>query len=197
MTMMTMRRIKYLLMFCCASFALATCILVIAGLNDTIANADLIVVPGNAVKADGTPGARLQARLDVALSLYRAQRAPLIFVSGGTGKAGFDEAVSMSNYLVSQGVPANAIVKDGLGIDTFATGKNAAAFMRANRLESALVATQYFHIQRTKFALELHGVKVTGTAHAHFFELRDLYSIPRETIGYLAYFFRTTTQPIE
>ena len=42
-----------------------------AGLNDQIAKADLIVVPGNAIARDGTPSPRLKARLDAALWLYQ------------------------------------------------------------------------------------------------------------------------------
>ena len=182
-----MRPLKFLVIFGLVSFLLAAGAIVLVGLNDSVSDADLIVVPGNTVAMDGTPGPRLQARLDVALKIYREHRAPLIFVSGGVGKEGFDEAASMSNYLVKNGVPATAVVKDSLGVDTFATAKNAANFIRANGLKSAIVATQYFHVPRTKLALERNGVKVLGTIHARYFEVRDLYSIPREVLGYAAY----------
>ncbi|NMM27309.1 MAG: YdcF family protein [Glaciimonas sp.] len=182
-----MQRLKLLILICLSCFLLATSAIVAAGLNDQLANADLIVVPGNAVARDGTPSPRLRARLDVALQLFQERRAPLIFVSGGTGKEGFDEAISMSNYLVKNGVPATAIIKDSMGIDTAATAKNAANFIRTNNLKTALVATQYFHVARTKLALERNGVLVTGTVHARYFEMRDFYSIPREVIAYIAY----------
>jgi uncharacterized SAM-binding protein YcdF (DUF218 family) len=168
-------------------FFVAALAIVVTGLRDQLANADVIVVPGNTVAPDGTPSPRLQARLDAALALYEGRRAPLIFVSGGTGVEGFDEAVAMASYLVKRGVSPAAIVKDNQGIDTAATARNAAAFMRAHKLRSALVATQYFHVPRTRLALERHGVQVVGSAHARFFELRDLYSIPREVVGYVAY----------
>ncbi|WP_229458965.1 YdcF family protein [Massilia glaciei] len=168
-------------------FALATAALAFAGLNDRQGQADLIVVPGNAIAPDGTPSPRLAARLDAALALYREGRAPRVFVSGGIGRLGFDEAVSMSAYLVRHGVPRQAIIQDNLGVNTAATGRNAAAYMRANRLTSAYVATQYFHVPRTQLALENNGVLVTGTAHAKYVEMRDLYSTPREVVGYAAY----------
>lgn len=166
---------------------LAMVIIVGAGLNDQVANADLIVVPGNTVGPDGKPSARLQARLDATLQLFRDRKAPLIFVSGGTGKEGFDEARSMSAYLVAQGVPQHSIINDNAGVDTEATAHNAAVFMREHDLKTALVATQYFHIVRTKLALERNGVDVVGTMHARFFEVRDLYSIPREVVAYAKY----------
>lgn len=183
-----MRHLKPFIFISLGSVFLAASAIVAAGLNDHISNADMIVVPGNTVAPDGTPSPRLQARLDVALELFRESRAPIIFVSGGTGKEGFDEAVSMSNYLLKNGVPLAAIVTDRLGIDTAATARNAANFMRINHLKSAFVATQYFHVARTKLALERNGIQVTGTAHARYVEFRDLYSIPRETIAYVAYF---------
>lgn len=164
--------------------------MVASGLNDHIADADLIVVPGNTVAPDGTPSPRLRARLDAALRLFRQGHAPLIFVSGGTGKEGFDEAVSMSNYLQANGVSQESIVVDGLGKDTAATARNAAAYMKANSLKTALVATQYFHVPRTKLALERNGVTVAGTAHARYFEMRDLYSTLREAVAYAAYYAR-------
>jgi uncharacterized SAM-binding protein YcdF (DUF218 family) len=59
--------------------------------------------------------------------------------------------------------------------------------MKENGWESAMVVTQYFHISRTKLALKRNGVSSVSSAHARFFELRDLYSIAREVVGFSAY----------
>ncbi len=160
------------------------------GLRDRDGSADLIVVPGNEVGRDGKPSPRLQARLDCALALYRARRAPLLFVSGGTGLSGYDEARAMGDYLQAHGVPAAAIVRDPAGIDTAATARNAAAYARAHGLASALVATQYFHVSRTSLALRRQGLLVAGTAHADYAEWRDLYSLMREVPGLAVYALR-------
>jgi len=93
-----MRILKLIAALFAGLFLLGCALIVVAGCSDAQADADVIVVPGNTVSADGTPSPRLQARLDVALALHRARRAPLIFVSGGLGKEGFDEAVVMANY---------------------------------------------------------------------------------------------------
>ncbi len=146
------------------------------------------MVPGNTVLPDGTLGGRLQARLDTALQLYTEKRAPSIFVSGGTGREGHDEAAAMAAYLRDHGVPPSAIVQDPLGIDTAATARNAAKYLREHRLHSALVATQYFHVARTRLALERSGVTVAGSAHARDFEARDAYSLAREVAGYAVYY---------
>ncbi|MGX9781759.1 YdcF family protein [Janthinobacterium lividum] len=172
-------------------FLLATVALVLAGLNDKLAPADVIVVPGNTIAPDGTPSPRLQARLDVALKQFQEHRAPRILVSGATGKEGFDEAASMARYLQSRGVPASAILEDNQGWTTDATARNAAALMRQHGWRTAMVATQYFHVPRFRLALERNGIAVSGNVHAPYFELRDLYSVPRETVGYLVYYVKS------
>ena len=113
-----------------AAYLLAGAVLAVAGLHDRVATADVVVVPGNTVAPDGTPSPRLRARLDAALWLYRGGRARLVFVSGGTGVEGVDEADAMARYLVAQGVPEAAIVRDPAGVDTDATARNVAAFAR-------------------------------------------------------------------
>ncbi len=170
-----------------ASYLVAAAALALVGLHDHAAPADLIVVPGNTVLPDGTPSVRLRARLDAALALFNERLAPAIFVSGGVGEEGRDEAAAMARYLVARGVPASAIVQDPLGFDTAATAANAATYLRANKLRSALVATQYFHVARTSLALERHGVSIMGSRHARHFEGRDMYLLAREVIGYTVY----------
>lgn len=187
-----MRILKRLALFVIGLLLACAGLLVAAGCDDKLVQADVIVVPGNTVAPDGTPSPRLRARLDIALKAYRDYGSQRIFVSGGIGKEGFDEAVVMADYLKANGVPSAAIVIDSQGVDTRATANNAAAYMRANGLHSALVATQYFHVPRTRFALERAGVHVSGQVCARYVEMRDLYSIPREVAGLISYFFTTS-----
>lgn len=167
--------------------AAATAALVIDGVTDEPGTSDVAVVLGNRVEPDGRPSPRLLARLDRALELYREGQAEALIVSGGTGREGFDEARVMRDYLVKRGVPASAVTMDSVGVDTRATAVNAAAIMRAKGWRSATVVSQYFHVPRSKLALSQEGVAEVRGAHPAFFEARDLYSIPREVIGYAAY----------
>lgn len=163
--------------------ALVASAVVVRGLDDRAAKADLIVVPGTTIAPDGTPSPRLRARLDAALRMYREGWAPRIMVSGGTGVEGFDEAASMAAYLSRQGVPAGVIVQDGAGVDTASTARHAAEYLERNGLSTAIVATQYFHVARTELLLRRENVKVTGRVHARYVAPRDLYSIPREVVA--------------
>lgn len=67
--------------------------------------------------------------------------------------------------------------------------------MEKHHWKSVLVITQYFHIPRSRLALSRAGIDPVYSAHARYFELRDIYSIVREVIGCLAYFFMDTVLP--
>jgi vancomycin permeability regulator SanA len=172
------------------SFLLGAALIVADGLRDDIHPADVAIVLGNTVESDGRPSARLRARLDKAVGLYRDGLFRHVIVSGGTGVEGFNEAEVMKGYLINQGVPEGCIIADGGGATTSLTARNAARVMKEQRWQSALVISQYFHISRTRLAVESYGVRPVYSAHAEYFELRDVYSIAREVIGYGAYMMR-------
>lgn len=169
------------------AFLLASTVLITVGMSDEIHEADVAVVLGNTVNPDGSPSRRLAARLDMAIELYQRGLFKNVMVSGGVGREGFDEAVVMKDYLLKRGVPQDKIVVDSLGVTTAATARNVASIAKAYHWSSVLVISQYFHIPRCRLALSRAGIDPVYAAHAHYFELRDIYSIFREVIGYVAY----------
>lgn len=172
------------------AFLVGTVILVMAGLRDQLGHADVGLVLGSKVDLDGTPSPRLCARLDRTLELFRIGYFPLVIASGGIGKEGYDEALVMRDYLVAHGIPKERIIMDSAGTTTFASAKNTLQIVRRQKLSSVLVVSQYFHIPRARMALERFGVSEVYSSHARFFELRDMYSSPRELLGYLRYVCR-------
>ena len=169
---------------------LSAAAIVADGLTDDSVPSDVAIVLGNEVKADGTPSARLQARLEKALRVYQEGLVQHVFVSGGTGVSGYDEAVCMKRYLVEKGVPEDRIECDSEGLNTFLTARNASQWMAGHGFVSAIVVTQYFHVPRSKLALRRCGVREVHSAHAEFFELRDVYSVVREVVAWPVYFVR-------
>lgn len=169
---------------------LSTVILVCSGLRDQLGSADVALVLGSKVNPDGTPSPRLCARLDRTIELYRAGYFPVVIASGGTGKEGYDEATVMRDYLVARGIPTERVIVDSGGTTTFASAKNATQIGRQRGFKSIFVISQYFHLPRTRLALQRFGVPIVYSAHARFFEIRDVYSAPRELVGYLSYLFR-------
>ena len=166
---------------------LAAAGLMIDGLTDSAEASDVVVVLGSEVLADGSPSARLAARLDAAIGVYEAGLVDAVIVSGGVGRSGHGEAVAMADYLVAEGVPNEVIVIDGEGVNTRATAVNAAAIMAEHGWTSAIVATQHFHISRSRLAMRQEGIDRVTTVHADHTEFRDVYSLIREIPAYARY----------
>lgn len=101
-----------------------------------------------------------------------------MIVSGGIGSEGFPEGSVMRDYLVSRGIPPESVIADNDGTTTFESARNAARIARERRLKSIFVVSQYFHLPRARLALRRSGFTTIYSAHARFFELRDLYSSP-------------------
>jgi vancomycin permeability regulator SanA len=160
------------------------------GLSSRPAGADLAIVLGNEVLANGEPSPRLRARLDAALGVYRAGYCPHFFVSGGTGLSGYNEALVMRDYLVAAGVPADAVTADPDGVDTRATVRHAAALAQSRGWGTVLVVSQFFHLPRIGLACRQAGLEVAGGASPAYYEWRDLYSLLREGVALPFYALR-------
>lgn len=173
-----------------AGILIALVLLISSGLKDQVGKADVALVLGNMVNTDGTPSPRLRARLDKTLELYRSGYFPTIIVSGGIGIEGYDEAQVMRDYLVSLGVSADHIVMDNKGINTSESAKNTLEIIRESNQKSVFVITQYFHVPRARLTLARLGISPIYSAHADFFEWRDIYSSLREVVGYISYALR-------
>jgi uncharacterized SAM-binding protein YcdF (DUF218 family) len=169
------------------AFVLAAGLITLSGLRDDARPADVAVVLGTEVRADGTPHPRLAARLDAGLALYQRGVVKHVIVSGGIGASGYDEAAVMKSYLAARGIPADRIITDSLGVNTAATARNTAVILRQRGWSRVVVVSQYFHIPRCRLAMRRVGIAPVYSAHARYFALDDLYSIAREVIGYPAY----------
>lgn len=171
-------------------FVLAAVILVASGWSDHPAPADIGLVLGNTVAADERPSPRLRARLDAAVRLRQQGVFDPVIVSGGVDPAGHDEAAAMRDYLVEQGVPPTAIIMDNQGADTYASARQTVRTMRERGWSRVCVVSQYFHVPRARLALARFGALGVSSGSARFVEWRDLYSIPREAVGYVWYAVR-------
>ena len=168
-------------------------VVLVDGCTDDERPADVAVVLGNHVSPGGEPSRRLQLRLERARALWLAGQAPRIIVSGGQDPGSPPEAEVMKHYLVARGVPAEQVIEDRGGINTHATARFVAAWLRARGERSAIAVSQYYHVTRTKLALRRFGVDATG-AHADLeLELREPWSLLREVVGFYAYLVKDYT----
>jgi uncharacterized SAM-binding protein YcdF (DUF218 family) len=149
--------------------------------------ADIIVVLG-AAEYRGRPSPVLRARLDHALMLYQKGLAPRILTTGGAGgDPVYTEGDVGRAYLVSRGVPSEAIVVDAEGASTAYATASSAEIMRRMGLKSCIVVSDGYHIFRAKRMLQSSGVKVYGSPrslHAPD-DWRERWLYVRQAIGYL------------
>ncbi|MBA2756587.1 MAG: YdcF family protein [Chloroflexi bacterium] len=110
--------------------------------------ADAIVIMG-AAQYDGRPSPLFMARLDHALALFEAGRAPRLIVTGG--KAAGDrttEAAAAREYLVRHGVDDAVILAEDQSRTTETSIWAVAGLMRELRLSSALIVSDRPHMLR-------------------------------------------------
>jgi uncharacterized SAM-binding protein YcdF (DUF218 family) len=154
--------------------------------RDEARQADVIVVMG-AAEYRGKPSPVLKARLDHALGLYQQGMAPHIVTTGGAGgDPVFTEGTVGRNYLISRGVPSEAIILEDEGESTVHSAVAVAEIMRRMDLKSCILVSDGYHIFRTKRMLEARGITVYGSPRTikNETEWRDWWLYARQAVGY-------------
>ncbi|MFT3935047.1 MAG: YdcF family protein [Chitinophagaceae bacterium] len=162
----------------------------IDGVNDYKGNADVAVVLGNKVLADGSLSSWLRGRVDRALLLYKEGRVKKIYVSGGKGNeetAFYPEGNAMKNYLVAHGVPEADVIADNDGQNTYLTAKDFLAWNKDKHYNSVIVVSQFYHITRTKYIFRKLGFKNVYNASSTRYSILDIISTLREVPAFYKY----------
>jgi uncharacterized SAM-binding protein YcdF (DUF218 family) len=149
--------------------------------------ADLILVLG-AAEYRGRPSPVLRARLDHALDLYRRKLAPRIFTTGGAGgDPDYTEGGVGRSYLMTRGVPSEAIIVETEGESTLESTAMAGEVMRRMGLHSAIVVSDGYHIFRVKKMLQGSGIVVYGSPRKELNPgaLHERWNYFKQAIGYL------------
>ena len=175
---------KYVVCAFVVWFIVHTLFIIRDGIKDEGKTADIALVLGNKVNADGTLSERLEQRLTCGISLYRNKRVKHILVSGGLGKEGFYEGDKMKAFLVANGVPDTAIIVDNKGNNTIASVENTLKLKDSLNFNNLIVVSQYYHVSRTKMLFRKRHFTEVSSASPNYFEWRDLYSLTREFFAY-------------
>ncbi|WP_096761669.1 MULTISPECIES: vancomycin high temperature exclusion protein [unclassified Micromonospora] len=124
-----------------------------------VPEAPVALVLGTKVHPDGTPSPFLTARLEIARRLFVAGKVRAVLVSGDNMNADYDEPTAMRRWLLDNGVPAEKIVLDHAGFDTY---DSCARAKRIFGVERATVVTQSFHLPRAVAVCRRLGVDASG-----------------------------------
>jgi uncharacterized SAM-binding protein YcdF (DUF218 family) len=127
--------------------------------QDQAAPADAIGVLG-AAEYDGRPSPVYRARLDHALELYHRGIAPLIITLGGPGGDQFTEGSVGEDYLISKGVPEQAIIAETESRNTEESARRIAVIARVNGLHRLVVVSDDTHMFRIHAICAAEGLDV-------------------------------------
>ena len=128
------------------------------GARDRARASDAIVVLG-AAQYVGRPSPVLRARLDHALDLWQRGLAPRLIFTGGTGAGDTTSEAAVSRvYAMRHGVPDTAILMENAGRTTRESLAAVSAIMRAQRMRSAILVSDPFHMLRLRILSTQYGV---------------------------------------
>jgi len=118
-----------------------------------------IVVLG-AAQYVGRPSPVLRARLDHAIALWRRGLAPIMIVTGGTGRGDTtSEAAVSQRYVVQHGVPIRAILLETEGRTTSESMAGVSALMGGQGRRDVLLVSDPFHMLRLTIIARRHGLE--------------------------------------
>ncbi len=135
-----------------------------AGRADDRHSVDAIVVLG-AAQYDGRPSPQLAARLDHAVTLWEADVAPVVMVTGGKQPDDrFTEAEASRDYLLDRGVPDGAILMENSGRTTYESLESAASILRAAGIDDVVLVSDPYHMKRSQLIASSFGLDVRLSA---------------------------------
>lgn len=126
---------------------------------DQVPAAPVALVLGALVHDNGNPSAFLQARLALAKRLFDDGKVRAVLVSGDHGEWEYNEPDAMREWLIARGLPADRVVADYAGFDTYDSCQRATHVFGVDKL---IVITQSFHIARAVALCRDAGIEADG-----------------------------------
>ncbi len=152
-------------------------------------HADVALVLGARVFADGSPSDALLDRVLAGCDLYEQGLCDTLLFSGGPGDGAISEPQAMRTIAIHRGIPTNAIVLDEHGLNTAESAVNTAALCNAHGWSSVIGVTHFYHTPRLKITLSREGILAsTHSARRRGMVLRKLpVFMAREAVAWWAY----------
>jgi vancomycin permeability regulator SanA len=161
------------------------------GKTDYRRPADIAVVLGARVYADGRPSDALADRVRTACNLYRNGTVKKLLFSGGPGDGSIHETEGMKRMAIQLGVKPEDILLDAHGVNTQATVKNTEVVFQQLHASRILVVSHFYHLPRIKLAYHREGWEVYTVPAKESYLLRQMpFNIAREVAALWVYYFR-------
>jgi vancomycin permeability regulator SanA len=161
------------------------------GKTDYRRPADVAVVLGARVYADGRPSDALADRVRTACKLYRNGIVKKLLFSGGPGDGLIHETEGMKRMALRLGVKPQDILLDDHGVNTQATVKNTEAIFQQLHASRILVVSHFYHLPRIKLAYHREGWEVYTVPAKESYFLRQMpYNMAREVAALWVYYLR-------
>jgi uncharacterized SAM-binding protein YcdF (DUF218 family) len=160
---------------------------------------DAIVVLG-ASQLDGTPSSIFRNRLDHARALYEQGVAPRIVTTGGKQPDDrYTEGEAGRDWLIDEGVPAEAVVAVGEGRDTVTSLEAAEVVFQEQGWNTAVIVTDPWHSFRSRAIARDAGMDAvtSPTRSGPAVQTREVQVryIARETFAYIYYELGGSSEP--
>jgi vancomycin permeability regulator SanA len=155
--------------------------------------ADAVVVFGARAYKDGRLSDALEDRVRTACELYRSGLVRRIVMSGGPGDGTIHETEAMRRYAIQNGVRAEDVFVDELGLNTEATVRHTVPLFRQWHTGRVLAVSHFYHLPRIKLSYQRAGLEVcTVPARQKYFLSQIPYSMAREVAAFWTYYARQT-----
>jgi SanA protein len=119
------------------------------------------IIFGAQIYPDGHLSDMLADRVATGVALYQAGKADVLLMTGDNHVATYNEPEAMRRYALKLGVPDDAIVLDYAGFRTYDSCYRARDIFQ---VESAILVTQRFHLDRALLTCRGLGVEAVGVA---------------------------------
>jgi len=121
---------------------------------------DAVIVPGCAVREDGSPSGALRRRTLHAIGLWKSGAAKSIVLTGGIGRHPPSEAEVAAQIALDAGVPREALILEKESTTTEENARLAAAIQPGMKEWSVVVTSDGYHCWRCKRLFSKHFAQV-------------------------------------
>jgi uncharacterized SAM-binding protein YcdF (DUF218 family) len=132
------------------------------GQQDRAQSAEVIVILGAGTRMNGVVSPNYARRIRHAIALYQRGLAPYVLCTGGPSSRwrGKTEAQACVEFLIEQGIPTAAILREDISRSTEENAIEAVKVMRSRGMHTAIVVSDNFHLLRAEWLFSDQGVTV-------------------------------------